>query len=405
MHPVFASIRRPLPQLGLHAITVAVLAALWALTPGHADSATPAAVASAPAAASAPVAAQSVVPLAPVVRSVTLVSPKFETWPEPIDADGDVMPWQEMRVYTEVGGLRLVRVLVNVGDTVKKGQVLAQLDTATVEAEMEAVNAQLMEAQASLAQAEATLDRAKRLAPSGGVSKQDLMQFETQKQTATARLNVAQVRVKTQQLKLDSAKLVAPDDGVISARAADEGDIVRSGNELFRLIRQGRLEWRAEVGGDTLLRLTPGLEVTIHSPLGHDIKGHVRQLSPTIDLKTHNGLAYVDLPADSNFKAGLHVSGTVTIRRKALVLPASAIEHDDAGDRVFTVTTDNKVQAVKVKIGRSQDDMLEITAGLTERSKVIAKDVAGLKAGELVNVMSNPDTQKLGQEKVEPGKS
>jgi len=405
MHPIFTKLRRPLPQLGLHAVTVAVLAALWAMTSGHADSATPAAAVSAPATASAPAAAQSAVPAAPVARAVTLVSPKFETWPELIEASGDVMPWQEVRINTEVGGLRLLQVLVNVGDMVKKGQVLAQLDTATVEAEMEAVNAQLMEAQAALAQAEATLDRAKRLAPSGGVSKQDLMQFETQKQTATARLNVAQVRVKTQQLKLDSAKLLAPDDGVISARSADEGDIVRSGNELFRLIRQGRLEWRAEIKGETLLKLTPGLEVSIHSPLGHDIKGHVRQLSPTIDLKTHNGLAYVDLPADSNFKAGLHVSGNLTIRRKALVLPDSAIGHGEDGDKVFTVTAENKVQAVKVKLGLSQDDMTEITSGLNERSKVIAKDIAGLKAGEPVNVQGSAENPKIGQNAVKPAKS
>lgn len=408
MSSVFQSLRRPLPQLGLHAVSVTVLATLWTLTPGHADSATatpaPLPVASVPAAAaSAPSAAQSAV--APTIRSVSLVSPKYEVWPELIEATGDVMPWQEIRVNTEASGLRLMQVLANVGDTVKKGQILAVLDTATVEAEMETVNAQLMEAQAALAQAEATLDRAKRLAPSGGVSKQDLMQFETQKQTATARLNVAQIRVKTQQLKLDSAKLVAPDDGVISSRSADEGDIVRSGSELFRLIRQSRLEWRAEIKGDTLLKLTPGLEVTMHSPLGHDIRGHIRQLSPTIDLKTHNGLAYVDLPADSNFKAGLHVSGYVTIKRKALVIPAAAVVHGSDGDRVFTVSGDRKVQSVKVKIGRDQDDMLEITSGLTERSKVIAGDVEGLKTGELVNVLGTSDNQKLGQDGARASKS
>lgn len=317
---------------------------------------------------------------APDLSKLPMVRPKIELWPDRVEVEGNVMPWQEVRVFTETGGLRLLRVLVSTGDSVLKDQVLAVLDTSSVETELEAVNAQLIEAQAALSQAEATLGRAQRLAPTGGVSQQELAQYETQKQTALAQLAVVRTRVKAQERKLESARLVAPDDGLIVASSVAEGDIVRSGNELFRLIRQSRLEWRAEVPGKTLLRIEPGQEAVIASPLGDELKGRVRRVAPTIDIKTHTGLVYIDLPADSMLKAGLRVAGTLSTTRKALVLPASAILQDKEGARIFTVNN-NALQAIKVEIGRSQNGKKEvIAAGISERTQVVARDLEKLLA-------------------------
>ena len=342
--------------------------------------------------------APEVQPPARPVHSVSLVTPKVEMWPDQIEAQGNIMPWQETRVGTEIGGLRLVSVLANVGDIVKKGQVLARLNPAPVEADLEAVNAQLMETQAALAQAVATLDRAKRLAPSGGVSQQELTLYETQKQTAEARVNAARAQGKTQRLRLESATLTAPDDGIISSRLAAEGAIVQAGSELFRLIRQGRLEWRAEVKGEMLLKLSVGQEVMIKNPYGPDVKGRVRQLSPTIDLTTRNGLAYVDLPLDTNLKAGLFLSGTLAIaKRKALVLPSSAVLSVGGSSRVFKVNADNRIETVEVQTGRVKDDRIEISSGLDGQERVIARDLDLLKSGDLVNVGQVDRENRLAQ--------
>ena len=346
----------------------------------------------------APIAVPEVQPPARPVRSVSLITPKVEMWPDQIEAQGNIMPWQETRVGTEIGGLRLVSVLANVGDIVKKGQVLARLNPAPVEADLEAVNAQLMETQAALAQAVATLDRARRLAPSGGVSQQELTLYETQKQTAEARVNAARAQSKTQRLRLESATLTAPDDGIISSRLAAEGAIVQAGSELFRLIRQGRLEWRAEVKGETLLKLSVGQDVMIKNPYGPDVKGRVRQLSPTIDLTTRNGLAYVDLPLDTNLKAGLFLSGTLAIsKRKALVLPSSAVLSEGGTNRVFKVNADNRVEVVEVQLGRVKDDRIEISSGLDGQEHVIARDLELLKNGDLVDVRKADGEKKLTQ--------
>ena len=315
-------------------------------------------------------------------QALPLVQPRMELWPDQIEANGNIMPWQESRIGTEVGGLRLVSVLVTVGDNVKKGQVLARLDPVTVETDLDTANAQLAETAAALAQAAATLERANRLVASGGVSQQELTLYQTQKHTAEARLSAARAQVKRQQLRLDFTTIVAPDDGLISASSAAEGAIVPAGSELFRLIRQGRLEWRAEVKGELLLRLSAGQEVTVKTPLGPEVKGHVRRLSPTIDIASGNGLAYVDLPPGSNLKAGLNVSGTISMgKRKALVLPVAAVQYRNGTTHVQRIDPDGKIETLEVRTGRTRDDQVEITAGLDEHAQVVFKDGDRVKDG------------------------
>ncbi len=323
-------------------------------------------------------------PAAPL-RQVTVLRAKTENWPERLEASGNVMPWHESRIGTEVSGLRLASVLVNEGDLVKKGQVLARFDTASVETDLDVANAQRVEAEAVLAQASATLERANRLAPSGGVSRQELTLYETQKHTAEARLNAARAQVKRQQIKMELATVNAPDDGLISSATALEGSIVQGGSELFRLIRQGRLEWRAEVRGDMLLKLAAGQEVVIHSPLGNDIKGRVQRVSPTIDIATRNGYVYVDLPAGSDMKSGLNVSGSFNLgKSKALVIPASALLRQGSQNQVLAVDADGKIEMLAVTTGRTRDDWVEILSGLDEQTPIVARNLKGLKDGDLV---------------------
>lgn len=352
--------------------------------------ASPSASSAAPAKAPAAPVAVAAPPPPPVPRVVSCLHPKSAVWPDLIRASGNVMPWQETRIGAEVGGLRLSSVLVNVGDQVKKGQVLARLDTATVETDIDAAKAQVAEAEATLAQAVATLERGKRLAPSGGVSQQELTLYETQKHTADARVNAARAQERRQQLRMQYATLVAPDDGLISASFAAEGTIVQAGSELFRLIRQGRLEWRAEVKGELLGKLARGQDVTVDSPLGPDVKGRIRLVSPTIDLTSRNGLVYVDLPADTDLKAGLNVSGSILLgRHKVLAVPVAAVLRQKGSARVLVVDADNRIQAVEVGLGRTRDEWVEITSGVDERSRVVAKPQGEIHVGDLVKPVSD----------------
>lgn len=346
-------------------------------------------------AARPPSPAPEIIPATPPIRSVPLVRSKTQLWQHQIEASGDILPWHESQISAEVGGLRLASVHVNLGDTVKKGQVLARLDAASVETDLDVANAHLAEAEAVRLQAVATLERANRLVPSGGVSRQELTLYETQKQTAKARVDAARAQVKRQQLRLEFATIVAPDDGVISSCSASEGAFVQAGSELFRLIRQGRLEWRAEVRGETLLSLFAGQDVTVKSPLGPEVIGRIRQVSPTIDVTTRNGLVYVDLPQGTNLKAGLNVSGTISMgKRKTLVLPSSAVLRKDGKDQVFKVDADSTIEAIDVKTGRVKDGWIEIIAGLDEHAEVVARELRLLKEGDPVKVQSRASEGK-----------
>ena len=90
--------------------------------------------------------------------------------------------------------------------------------------------------------------------------------------------------------------VLAPDDGVVSVRSATVGAVVAPGTELFRLIRQGRLEWRAEVAATDLARLSVGQNVRVQPVGGPALTGTVRMVAPTLDPQTRNALVYVDLP-------------------------------------------------------------------------------------------------------------
>lgn len=327
----------------------------------------------------------------PASPQVPITRPKQQSWPAAIEAQGSIQPWQEIHISAEVDGLRVTSVLASLGDIVKKGQVLARLNSASVEAELDSATAQLNEAKAAQAQAASTLERATRLAPSGGISKQELTLYETQKRTADARHSAALALVRKQQLRLEQATISAPDDGVISSRSAVEGAIVQTGNELFRMIRQGRLQWRAEVPGDLLLRVAPGQEALIRSPLGESIKGRVRQVSPTIDVSTQKGAVFVDLPTDSNLKAGLSVSGTLNAgKRQVLTLPASVIRNRNGIETVLTANQDNRIEIVEIKTGERRDKLVEIVSPLDEKARVVADKIDTLTPGDSVSILNRP---------------
>ena len=176
--------------------------------------------------------------------TVTTTTPQTLAIPLKISANGNIAAWQEAIVGTEANGLRLAEVRVNVGDIVKRGQVLASFAPDTVLAELNQTRAAVAEAEATLAEASANAQRARELSTTGALSAQQINQYLTAERTAKARLDAQQAAAKTQQLRLQQTKVLAPDSGVISSRNATIGAVMPAGTEMFRLIRGGRLEWR-----------------------------------------------------------------------------------------------------------------------------------------------------------------
>ncbi|MEI6211914.1 MAG: efflux RND transporter periplasmic adaptor subunit [bacterium] len=329
--------------------------------------------------------------------TVCAIQPQVLDWPRTLVAFGNVTAWQEAVIGAELSNFRLAEVLVNVGDQVAKGQLLAQVAPETVTAELAQSKAAVAEADAALAEARSNVERARQLEPSGAITKQQTGQYLTIEQTAIARLDAARARVQVDELRLAHTRIVAPDEGVISARAASVGALVQPGQELFRLIRGNRLEWRAEVTSAELARLQPGTPVAMVTPNGEPVKGRLRMVGPTVDPQTRNGLVYVDVESRGEkdagcLRAGMFVRGEFELgRAPALTLPQAAVLLREGFAYVFRLEGDSRVVQTKVTTGRRAGDRLEVLDGIGGDAQVVASGVGFLTDGDTVRCVASPN--------------
>jgi RND family efflux transporter MFP subunit len=331
--------------------------------------------------------------------TVTPITPQSLEWPQLLMTNGNIAAWQEAVISTEIGNLRLTDVSVNVGDQVRKGQVLARISNATIAADLAQSQAAVSEAEAMLAEARANGDRARQYQKTGFLSGQQINQYLTAEKTAVARLNAARARRQAEQLRMAQTLVRAPDSGVISARTATIGSLAQPGQELFRLIRGSRLEWRAEVSAADLGKLKPGMAATLITPDGKRVQGRVRMVAPTVDPQTLNGLVYVDLPvADtgSSLRAGIFARGEFALgHARVMSLPQSAVVVRDGFSYVFKLDGANgpglaKVTQVKVELGQRRGDRIEIVSGLPPDARVVASGAGFLADGDSVRVVAAP---------------
>jgi RND family efflux transporter MFP subunit len=320
--------------------------------------------------------------------TVTTTTPQAIDWPQTLAASGNVAAWQEAVIGAEISNYRIADVRVNVGDTVRRGQVLARIAPDQVDSEYAEVKASVAEAEAMLAEARSNLERARQLREKGFYSPQQITQTQTAAESALARLQAAQARLQTAAIRRSNAAVLAPDDGVISARAATVGTLTQSGQELFRLIRGGRLEWRAEVSAADLGRVRPGLAVRLLAPGGETVEGSVRAVAPSVNPQTHTALVYVDLPpsASRQIAAGMFARGELLLgTQAALALPVSAVLLREGFAYIFRVEG-GKVAMAKVTTGRREGEMVEV-AGIAPETRVVASGAGFLADGDTVRVL------------------
>ena len=323
--------------------------------------------------------------------TVSTVQPVMRNLPFILSANGNVSAWQEASIGSEANGLRLVSVNVNVGDKVAKGQVLATFATEQLTAEVAQAQASYAEVQATALDATVNADKARTLQASGALSDQQINQYLTAEKSAKARLGVAQAALAVQLVRLKQTRLLAPDSGVISMRSATLGAVVGSGAELFKMIRGGRLEWRAEVTSAELASIKPGANVSITAASGAKVQGKVRMLAPTVDAVTRNALVYVDLPFHADIKAGMFAKGEFQgADNSLLTLPQQALVLRDGFTYAMRVEAGNKVAQVKLQTGRRAGDAVEVVQGAKAGERFVASGAAFLADGDTVKVMAAP---------------
>lgn len=329
--------------------------------------------------------------------TVTTTRPVLGRLPVQLIANGNIAAWQEASIGAEANGLRLQDIRAAVGDTVRAGQVLATFSDTTIQADQALARANLLEAQANAQEASGNAARARSLKDTGALSAQQINQYLTQELTAQARVQAFKAALDVQQLRLRQTQVLAPDRGVISARSATVGAVVPSGTELFRMVRQGRLEWRAEVTASELGQIRAGTVAQVTLPGGVQISGKVRMVAPTVDSQTRVALVYVDLPASTDLaappRAGMFASGSFLLGdTSSLTVPQSSLVMRDGFAYVYRVGDDNRVARLKVQTGRQAGEQTEITSALDANTRLVASGAGFLNDGDLVRVVDSNGT-------------
>lgn len=326
--------------------------------------------------------------------SVTVVQPALQDIHVTLTANGSITAWQEAVIGSEISDLRLTAVNVQVGDSVKKGQVLAVFSDESVLTDVAQSRAILAEAEANLADARDNAERARQISASGALSLQQVNQYITAEKTAKAKVKTARAQLESQLLRLKYTQVRASDDGVVSSRSATLGAVAAKGQELFRIIRQNRLEWRGEVTAAEMAQLKPGMTVNVEVPNVGGLNGEIRTLAPTLDEKSRNGLIYVDLPeaAQHGFRAGMFARGEFDIGIKsAHTVPQTALSLREGFSYVFKLGEKSgdlaRVSQVKVQLGQRSGDRFEILSGLTAGDRLVSGGASFLADGDTVRVV------------------
>lgn len=304
-------------------------------------------------------------------------------------ASGSVAAWQEMSLGVELSGLRIASVLVEPGARVVAGQPLLELDRRTLDVQARQAEASLAQAKAGLDLARAQAARGETLRAQNLISGANFDELRANRARAEAQLASAEAERDAARLRLGFATLRAPDAGIVSARNAQPGQIVAAGTELLRLIRRGRLEWRAEVAETDLPRVKVGAAVELRSPDGARVSGTIRAVTPAVDPKTRAALVYADLPEPGALRAGMFAEGRLAVgAAEVSVVPRESVVFRDGYPYVFVPGEGGRVVQRRIETGPAQGDFIEVRSGLRPGERIVVRGAGFLGDGDLVKIVA-----------------
>ncbi|MFH6565634.1 efflux RND transporter periplasmic adaptor subunit [Pseudomonas kulmbachensis] len=324
--------------------------------------------------------------------TVRAIQPEVRDWSESIQVNGSIEAWQEIIVSPETGGLRVAELAVEVGAHVKRGDLLVQLADEIPRAELRKNQALVAQSRASLELARANYRRAQETARSGSLSSQQVEEYRINQATSEASLASAVADLDSSKVKLSHTRILAVDDALIASKSGTLGEVAASGVELYRMIRQGKLEWRAEVDSNQLGFVEEGQIARVQLPDGRSIDGVVRLVGPVLDDDTGRAVVYVSLPENATACAGMFATGRIEFGvRPALTLPQSAIMLRDGKAYVWLLGDADHVGSRLVSTGRRMNGRVEVTSGLFAGERVVAEGGAFLAEGAKVTVSANSE--------------
>jgi RND family efflux transporter MFP subunit len=322
------------------------------------------------------------------VPAVSVVAPGRQTVSHLISATGSLASRREMPVGVAGQGGMITRVLVNPGDWVKAGQVLATIDSSVQVQTAASLAAQVKVAESDARLAQANLDRAQKLVSDGFISKADIDQLTATRDAAVAKVHVAQAQLAETRAQNAQLYLRAPAAGLVLTRGVEPGQIVnQTSGGLFRMAKDGEMELDAVLSEADLAQVSVGVPAQV-TPVGSSksYEGHVWEVEPVVDPQTRQGIAKIAIPYNKDLRPGGFAAATIRAgAAQAPLLPQSAVLSDDKGNYVLIVDADNKVERRDVKTGVVSDDGVAIASGLNGTEHVVLSAGAFLNPGQKVD--------------------
>jgi RND family efflux transporter MFP subunit len=320
--------------------------------------------------------------------TVSVVTVTSQPIARQINATGTVSPWEEVPVGAETGGLTAIAVNAEEGQTVQAGQILVQLNGAVIAAQLRQQDAAVASAKATLAEANAALGRARELQAKGYLSQAGLDTATARQGTAAANLAAAEASRGETAARVAQTSIRAPVGGLISRRSVTKGQIVSAGSELFRIVRDGRLELDAEIPETDLASVKAGMPAKVYSDKVGDVSGRVRIVTSEVNTTSRVGVARVALSSMGGFRPGMFARATIDAGdQPALVVPSAAVLYRENRPGVFVVDSAKKVHFRGITVLANTGDRVAAT-GLTAGDSVVVEGAGFLGEGDLVRIGS-----------------
>jgi RND family efflux transporter MFP subunit len=317
---------------------------------------------------------------------VTTAVAKTADWTVSIPAQGEVLPWEVAIISAKTNGIGATEINVVEGDSVRKGQVLARFDDRLLRAELAQAKANLALAESNLQLANNNLKRFEQLKIKQTLSEQEFEQVSTQAATATATRDQAAAAVSLAQIKLADATVVATDDGKILERNIELGKVPASGEALFRLLRQHKLEWVVQIDSADLDRVKPAMQAQINVANNKTLNGKIRSVSPQLSSNSRLAKVRVVLDGAPDLAVNTYADGKILVgNAQAIILPADTLVIKDGKTWIFRVKN-NAAEQVLVTLGRRLGQEIEILSGIKVNDVVVLEGAGFLNDGDKLAV-------------------
>jgi len=329
------------------------------------------------------------------VLSVETVSPSQDDIGSTLSADGTINAKDTANVSAKVNGVAIERILVEEGDRVRAGQILAVFDTDAMEQQVLQAQADVAEAEATLANASADAARVLPLIDIDAISKQEADRYRTSEVRARASLQASKARLSNQRLTLENAKVVAPVSGIISEKMVEVGQVT-GGDPLFTIIKGGVLEWRADIDPKLIGDIKVGAPVQVSLPGGDTVMGQVNRIAPTAENNRQITI-YASLAANSKIRAGMYQTGEFLLGSTSTqTIPNSAVVSNDGYDYVMLVTESTtrddrsmgRIKQQRVTLGERLGESVAVLEPLPNDSRIVKQGGSFLNDGDLVRVVN-----------------